>query len=111
MLKRRDEPTIDLSIPQPVILFDNANDDDAAAMKMPSDYLCNTNWTAAFGSTVKGVTTGVIDEGMKTNADRLVSVLQQRLNFHISERVDKSSYHHAALKFVADNLPTKSDLE
>ena len=105
VLKRRDEPALDLSIPQPVILFDSANDDDAAVTKMPSDYLCNTNWTAAFGTTVKGVTAGVIDDGMKTNADRLVSVLQQRLNFHISERVDQSSYNHAALKFVADNLP------
>lgn len=103
VLKERSEPTLELSIPQPLISFETL--EVSAAVMNASDYLSNPNWVQTFASTVKGVTIRPVDDVMKHNADRLASIFLQRLNFHIAERVDDSSRNHISLSFVRDNLP------
>jgi hypothetical protein len=105
VLKQRDMPTLNDSIPQPSFTFATPDADLAVVPKKASDYLSDPDWLGAFESTVKGVTVCSVDDGMKRNADMLVSLMQQRLNFHISERVDKSNYDHITLQFVCNNLP------
>ena len=97
-------PILALSTPQPTLTFESG-EANHVVVKKASDYLHNAKWITSFESAVKGVAVGEVNESMRNNADRLVSIMQQRLNFHVSMRVDRSCYNHITLKFVADNLP------
>ena len=72
--------------------------------KCPSNYLNNSAWVDSFQSVVKGVEFLPVNADMIANSELLIKALRQRLEFHISGRVDKRRWHHWTLDFVRDNF-------
>ena len=75
VLKQPAVPTLTLSASQPTLTFESG-DVNHVVVKKASDYLHNAKWVASFESAVKGIAVGEVNEEMKYNADRLVSILQ-----------------------------------
>ena len=74
--------------------------------KSPSEYLSNPIWLNTLTSVVNGLNTIAMSDDMMVQADNLALAMEQRLEYHIAERVDLSRHHHWTLNFTRDNLPT-----
>jgi len=72
--------------------------------KCPSEYLQNQTWVKSLASVIKGVEFMSVEADMMEKSKLLMSALQQRLEFHVSGRVDKRRWYHWTLDFVRDNF-------
>ena len=72
--------------------------------KCPEVYLQNGAWISALKATVKVVGFVAVDETMVEKAKCLLLALHQRLDIHISDRVDDRGRHHWTLDFLRDNI-------
>ena len=73
--------------------------------KCPSEYLKSKDWVESMKLTVKGVSFIDVDEELVDRAKWLVLAMQQRIELHVDERVDKRRHHHYSLDFLMDNIP------
>jgi hypothetical protein len=103
VLQCREEPVLQVINPQPSFSYDDPS--IQIAPKKASDYLRDQSFVDAFAAEVEGVNVCSVDDEMLENADKLVPLLEQRLNIHISDRVDDKLTDHITLKFVRQNLP------
>ena len=74
--------------------------------KCPSEYLKNKDWVESFKATVKGVSFIDVDEEVVDRAKWLVLAMQQRIDLHVDERVDRRRHHHYSLDYLRDNIPS-----
>ena len=92
-------PTAGLKMPEFTVLSSGPINN-----KHASDYLNNTAWINSLKSVVKGVEFLPVNAAITAKSELLVEALRQRLDFHISGRVDRRRWHHWTLDFVRDNL-------
>ena len=102
VLRERPEPKLNTSLAAPTFNIVYAGREQS---KLASEYVGDTDWVAAFWSVVKGVGAVTINNELMSNADSLALALRQRLDLHVSERVDASRHNHWTLGFTLDNIP------
>ena len=61
---------------------------------LPSEYLKDAEWVDTVASVIHGVKTVGIDAAMCKRADALALALEQRLDMHITYKVDLLKQHH-----------------
>ena len=86
-------------MPEFIVLYTSPINDQRA-----SEYLNNPAWVNSLKSVVKGVEFLPVDAAIITKSELLMGALRQRLDFHISGRVDKRRWYHWTLAFVHDNF-------
>ena len=101
------EPVLSAALPTPSFDAVYAGLCTATEGKLPSNYLLDSKWVASIRSSIKGVNFDdvEIDSEFCDRADKLLSALEMRFQFHVAGKVDKSRWNHFTLAFVKNNLP------
>lgn len=102
IMEELSQPNLDTSLKLPEFSVAYAG---PGRRKSASEYLTNADWVGSLCSVIKGINTCTIDGRMLSKADALSAALDQRLDLHIADRVDKSRRTHWTLRFTKDNIP------